>query len=387
VTGSSSLPAGDDRIAIVIHALTGGGSEHAAALIASHWAAAGRPVTLITLAGIDTDTIALHPAVQRIGLNAMTPSKNPVQAAFANRARVRKLRAALHQVSPRHVIALTDRTAILTLLACRGTPWRAIVSERTDPRYHRIGRLWNWLRRGTYPEARCIVAQTEGAASALRPIAGRAPVVVIPNGVPSPPAVDPGHPLLRSDQSPLGRNRCVIGLGRLSREKGFDRLIEAFCRIAGDHPDWHLVIVGEGPERRRLEQQVRESALSGRIHLPGWFENPWSALQSAGLFVLPSHYEGFPNALLEAMAAGLAVIAFDCPSGPAEIIQPDINGMLIANGDLSALTAAIRSLLDKPDLRQQLGQHAREVQTRFSMAEHFRRWNEVLAEDGEFTAL
>lgn len=382
MTGSTSMPAGDDRIAIVIHALTGGGSEHAAALMASHWAAAGRPVTLITLAGLEADTIALHPAVRRIGLNAMAPSKNPVQAALANRARVRKLRAALHQVSPRHVIALTDRTAILTLLACRGTPWRAIVSERTDPRYHRIGRLWNWLRRRTYPEARCIVAQTEGAASALRPIAGRAPVVVIPNGVPSPPAFDPGHPLLKSDQSPLGRAPCVIGLGRLSVEKGFDRLIDAFCRVASEHPDWHLVLVGEGPERSRLEQQAREAALSDRIHLPGWFENPWTALQSADLFVLPSRYEGFPNALLEAMAAGLAVIACDCPSGPAEIIQPDLNGLLIPNGDLSGLVSSIRRLIDDPDLRQRLGQHAHEVQTRFSMTEHFRHWDEVLTGDG-----
>lgn len=379
MTGSSSLPAGDDRIAIVIHALTGGGSEHAAALMASHWAAAGRPVTLITLAGIDTDTISLHPAVQRIGLNAMAPSKNPVQAAFANRARVRKLRAALHQVSPRHVIALTDRTAILTLLACRGTPWRAIVSERTDPRYHRIGRLWNWLRRRTYPEARCIVAQTEDAASALRPIAGRAPVVVIPNGVPLPSAADPEHPLLRNDQCPLGRARCVIGLGRLSWEKGFDRLISAFCRVAGDHPDWHLVIVGEGPERSRLEQQVRESALSGRIHLPGWFENPWSALQSADLFVLPSHYEGFPNALLEAMAAGLAVIAFDCPSGPAEIIQPDINGLLITNNDPEAMTTALSRLMADSLRREALGREARRVPDRFSLTRHFERWDELLA--------
>lgn len=379
MTGSSSMPAGDDRIAIVIHALTGGGSEHAAALMASHWAAAGRPVTLITLAGIETDTIALHPAVRRIGLNAMAPSKNPVQAALANRARVRKLRAALHQVSPRHVIALTDRTAILTLLACRGTPWRAIVSERTDPRYHRIGRLWNWLRRRTYPEARCIVAQTEGAASALRPIAGRAPVVVIPNGVPSPPAFDPGHPLLKSDQSPLGRAPCVIGLGRLSVEKGFDRLIDAFCRVAGEHPDWHLVIVGEGPERSRLERQIREAALSDRIHLPGWFENPWTALQSADLFVLPSRYEGFPNAMLEAMAAGLAVIAFDCPSGPSEILQPDINGLLIPNNDPEALKTALGRLMSDSARREALGQEARRVLDRFSLPRHFERWNELLA--------
>lgn len=372
------MPAGDDCIAIVIHALTGGGSEHAAALMASHWAAAGRPVTLITLAGIETDTIALHPAVQRIGLNAMAPSKNPVQAAFANRARVQKLRAALHQVSPRHVIALTDRTAILTLLACRGTPWRAIVSERTDPRYHRIGRLWNWLRRRTYPEARCIVAQTEDAASALRPIAGRAPVVVIPNGVPAPPAVDPGHPLLKNGQSPLGRARCAIGLGRLSREKGFDQLIDAFCPIAGDHRDWHLVLVGEGPERRRLEQQVREAGLSDRIHLPGWFENPWAALQSADIFVLPSRYEGFPNALLEAMAAGLAVIAFDCPSGPSEIIQPDINGLLITNNDPEALMTALGRLMSDSLQREALGREARRVLDRFSLPRHFERWNELL---------
>jgi GalNAc-alpha-(1->4)-GalNAc-alpha-(1->3)-diNAcBac-PP-undecaprenol alpha-1,4-N-acetyl-D-galactosaminyltransferase len=365
------------KIAIVIHSLNGGGSEHVAALMASHWAALGREVTLITLDEVAGDTIAIHENVGRIGLGLLSESLGVFSAVIANRKRVRELRTAILQTGAARVISLTDRMNVLTILACRGTGLRPIVAERTDPRYHRIGRLWSFLRRRTYPKAGTIVVQTESVRQTLLPIAKRCPVVVIPNAVfVADEADDPAaQGLLTTDR------KWICGVGRLSTEKGFDRLIGGFAEIAEQHPNWNLVIVGEGPSRKELELQIAGVGLTGRVLLPGWREQPWPSLRDAEVFVLPSRYEGFPNALLEAMARGKACIAADCPSGPAEIIRPGENGLLVDGGNDDELEAeigkALHGLLSSVGLRESLGENAKNVQSVFSIARHFDAWDAI----------
>ena len=133
------------RLTIVIHSLTGGGSEHAAATMASHWADSGRDVTLVTLDSVENDQIAFSPKVERVGLGVMSDSTGIWSAIKANQWRIQTLRDALVKSGPDRVISLTDRTNVLTLLAARGTDLKIIVSERTDIRHHRIGRVWEWL--------------------------------------------------------------------------------------------------------------------------------------------------------------------------------------------------------------------------------------------------
>ena len=185
------------------------------------------------------------------------------------------------------------------------------------------------------------------------------PIYVIPNAVEAPPnaASIAARATTSSDPS---RPRWIVAMGRLARQKGFDLLIDAFSRIAGRHPQWSVKILGEGPARASLKKLIAEKGLAGRVVLAGWEPDPVFVLRQSDLFVLSSRFEGFPNALLEAMACGLPSISFDCPSGPAEIIRDTIDGLLVAGGGCrAALAKTMDRVLGDELLRQRLERRGR----------------------------
>jgi len=265
-----------------------------------------------------------------------------------------------------------DKVNVTTLLATRGLNLRVVVSERTDPKMHRIGWIWEQLRWWAYSKADRIVVQTQGALRYFLPkFQGK--LTVIPNPVVlSPPDV------VSSKRQPI--NPLMVAMGRLSEEKGFDFLLRAFARLKDQYPNWALMIIGEGPLRATLESLRDELRLSDRVLLPGQVKNPFQVLKEADLFVVSSHYEGFPNALLEAMACGLPAISFDCPSGPREIIRDGIDGILVQPGDVSALAAAMKDLMSDETKRKRLGLRALETTGRFSLAKVMALWDKLLCE-------
>jgi len=358
----------------VIHSLTGGGSEHTAAGMASHWAEAGKDVCLLTLDSVENDRIAVSPKVVRVGLDVMRDSNGVWSAIKANRSRIQAIHHALVDSAPDRVISLTDRTNILTLLATRGTNLPVIVSERTDVRHHHIGRVWEWLRKRTYPGARAIIVQTEAVRTAMKDIARQAPLHVIPNAV----ATRVGDSPVPNLDLPEDRN-WFVAVGRLSHEKGFDLLIDAFALSAAECPGWNLLIIGSGPEKAHLLETAQNHGIADRIQFPGWIESPWRVIPQSSIAVLPSRYEGFPNALLEAMSHGLVPIAFDCESGPSEIIRHNENGLLIPQGDVTGLSATMRSLANDDATRSSLAAAAaKSVNDRFSPDRIFALWETVL---------
>jgi glycosyltransferase involved in cell wall biosynthesis len=174
------------------------------------------------------------------------------------------------------------------------------------------------------------------------------PIVCLPNAV----ALD-GEP-------PAALNAPVLlAAGRLTHQKGFDRLLRAFVPVAAQHPEWTLRICGGGPKRRRLEQLIDELGLEGRVVLRGRVANMARERAGASAFVLSSRFEGLPMVLLEAMAAGLPAVAFDCPTGPREVIDDGVNGLLVADGDEDALAAALLTVIEDVPLRHALGAAAR----------------------------
>jgi GalNAc-alpha-(1->4)-GalNAc-alpha-(1->3)-diNAcBac-PP-undecaprenol alpha-1,4-N-acetyl-D-galactosaminyltransferase len=172
--------------------------------------------------------------------------------------------------------------------------------------------------------------------------------------------------------------QTILAVGRLYPEKGFDLLLEAFAKCAAAHPNWNLRIIGEGPERELLAQLIGQFGLLERVRIDPVLPDLSSSLTQADLFVLSSCHEGFPNVLLEAMAAGVPVISFDCESGPRDIIRHGIDGVLVPAGDVGALALALDRLMGSAADRAQLAERAPEVIERFSLAKIATMWRNVL---------
>jgi len=259
----------------------------------------------------------------------------------------------------------------LVLVATIGTGLRRIVSERTDPRQHRIAPVWALLRRITYPLADALVVQTAAVRNWGNRVAlDRSRVHVIPNPVRS----------MRVYARKRTGDACrtVVGVGRLIPAKGFDVLLRAYAKIAPAFPEMKLVIAGEGPERERLEALAHALGVAGQLTLAGWLEEPGELLAAADIFVLSSRYEGFPNALLEAMACGVPVIATAC-TGASEIVTHEVDGLLVSLDAPDELARALQRLAADPALRERLASRAHAVSERYKVETIIQSWDAIIA--------
>jgi len=361
------------RITLVISTLANGGAERVMTAMANYWVERGQEVTLITFASAKEDFCLLHPGIHRVGLDLMGASSHVADAMKHNFRRLKRLRQEIKASRPDFVLSFIDQTNVLTLGASLGLGIPVIVSERTDPRHRDISSVWSGLRRLLYPRAVAVVMQTEGLRGWAEKVVKSGVVHVIPNPV-SFPGAEHNDCLV-----PERSDRTIVAMGRLAPVKGFDLLLRAFAQSARKHLGWSLMILGEGEERGPLEALAIELGIKDRVNMPGWARDPFRILRGADLFVLSSHYEGFPNALVEAMACKLAVISADCPSGPRNIIRDGVDGVLVPPNDVDALTTAMDRLMANPAERQRLGARAVEVVDRFSIEKIMNMWDELVA--------
>ena len=361
------------RITMVIPSISAGGAERVMATMANYWAKRGRKISLITFDdGSKADSYRLAPQIDRVRLNIAKTSGSVAFALKNNLGRIRRLRKAIRESEADCVISFLDSVNVLTLIATRKLGIPVIVSERVYSSLHNIGPVWNSLRNRTYPWADAVVGATARVVADLPP-----GIVPLGKVIANPVTLDPDRGELKAEwpQGPV-----LIAAGRLEPQKGFDSLLGAFASIANYLECWNLVILGEGPQRSTLELLARDLKIYKRVRFLGKVHNPHDYMRRARMFVLSSRFEGFPNALCEAMACGLPVIATDCPSGPRELINGGTAGMLVPVDDVDALACAIKRLASDESLRRKLGESAKHVSERFGVERIMKEWDELLYE-------
>ncbi|OPZ24710.1 MAG: GalNAc-alpha-(1-_4)-GalNAc-alpha-(1-_3)-diNAcBac-PP-undecaprenol alpha-1,4-N-acetyl-D-galactosaminyltransferase [Deltaproteobacteria bacterium ADurb.BinA179] len=361
------------KIALIIGTLRGGGAERIMSGMANHWLSQGHAVTLITHDAQERDSYPLEPGANRIGLDLTGPTQGPLQTLGQRVRRITVPRGIIRTLRPDVVISFTYMTSCETIIALWDTGIPLIVSERNNPVAQRIPTFWGVLRTLLYPRSRAVVMQTEKAAAWARRYVDKGRVHVIPNFVEAP---TPSPGLCPIDLP--GTRHLVAAAGRLTHQKGFDLLVEAFSRAAGDRSDWSLVILGEGEDRRLLQDLISRLSLDDRVLLPGRIQNLEPVLRRSDIFVLSSRYEGFPNVLMEAMALGLPVISTDCPYGPGDIIRHGHDGILVPNQDVQALANAMGALIEDEGERRRLAAQSASVLDRFGKDAIMHQWEKLI---------
>jgi glycosyltransferase involved in cell wall biosynthesis len=321
----------------------------------------------------------LSPSVQRKRLGLLKESANSVFGLINNLRRVLALRRVLRQTHPEVVLAMMDKANILLSLAAWGLPnIVALGSEHIHPPQAPLSPFWSGLRRFCYGHLAAVTTLTTESRDWLLRHTEVKKVAVIPNSAPWPlPKKAPF--LMPQAVIPPGR-KLLLAVGRLSEQKGFDLLIEAFGQIVVHHADWHLAILGDGPLRTSLFARIKRAGLEERITLAGLAGNIGDWYQAADLYVMSSRFEGFGNTLAEALVYGVPVISFDCDTGPRDIVRHEVDGLLVPSGDVMALVGALESLIGNEAMRQKFGAKAVEAREKFSLEKISSMWEALFTE-------
>lgn len=369
------------RICLFIGSLKAGGAERVTLWLARELVARGHAVTVLTHHGADQDFFALPQGVTRAVVGLTEGRQTLFGKALINLRRCWRVRSVLRGMQADVILAMMPHESVVGVVAATGLRTRVVVSERNAPWHRRQDRIWTLMRKLVYRLSDAQVAQTRPIADWLERHTGSRRLHIIPNAVQSP--LPSGTPVIAPPADPA--RKLIVAAGTKPWQKGFDLLIEAFAGIADTYPDWDLAIPGLHPDREEegltgqaVLDRARAAGLEHRVLLPGHAGNMPDWYGAADLFVLSSRFEGFPNVLVEAMSQGCACVAFDCDTGPRDIIEDGENGLLVAPLEATPLADAMARAMGDDALRDHMGAQARTVTRRFSAARIMDLWCRAL---------
>lgn len=354
------------RIVLVQAGLGAGGTEKILSLLAAHLGRQGHEVTMLAIGGRPSESFYPIPA----GMTLRTMEEELGKA--ASRSAVRRiawLRKAFREGETDLVISFLTKINIQVAVARIGLGVARIASERNNFLVQKMSPLWRLLMPLALARADVAVMLTQAARAAL-PAWARKRAIVIYN--PAPVACE--------HASKLPPPRRLIAVGRLTEQKGFDVLLHAIHRAREQGCDLSLTVYGEGEERERLSALAQSLRLSDHVQLPGRTRQPHGWVEGGGIFVLSSRFEGFANVLVEAMAAGFAVVSTECDWGPAEIVTHGRDGLLVPTEDPERLAQALIRLWEDDALRTRLAKAALLRASDFSGEQILSQWDAAISE-------
>jgi len=349
------------KIAFIISSLGSGGAERVLSLMANFWAHKNYSIIVITLDN-STPFYLLEDGIKLEQLSLLKNSVSLFSAIANNITRIKIIRKKLIEIDPDIVISFMTETNIISTIGCRIINKPIIIAERISYDFLK-SRVWVCLRKLVYRFSNALIVQTRYDKEKYHRLSN---TFVINN------PLNLKETILKNCKE----EKNILAVGRLNRQKGFDRLIKAFSHL--EQKDWKLAIVGEGSERSNLEKLIYDLNLEDYISLPGRTETIEKWYKKSSIFVLSSRSEGFPNVLCEAMAYGCACVSFDCITGPNEIITDKVDGYLVKDGDINALTAKMDFLINNPEERRRIGKEAMKISDRFNIDSIMSKWDKII---------
>lgn len=354
---------------LLIPRMGSGGAERVMATIANNLCEKN-DVQIVTMTDAESFYV-LDERVEVVGLGQNVNRKNKLtllfSMAFGGIKTFFALKKKIKKEKPDAVLSfLQSANMMAILLKMFGGKFRLVVSERCDPTVRSFGN--RFFERHFYHKADVIVCQSEAVTKFFKE-KHRNKAVVIPN-----PIASSAIP----ERFEGERRHTIVGVGRLGAQKNFEMLISAFAKLPEQFSDFTLEIYGGGPLEEKLREQIKTLGLEGRAFLMGVKKNVMHSISDVALYVMSSNYEGFPNALAEAMATGLPVISTDFSTGVAKDIVKAENGLVIPVGDEQALLNAIVQLLSAQDEWEQMSLANRELLDTLSEENIMAKWNKAL---------
>ena len=346
-----------------INAIHDGGAERVLLQLAKRFAACGYRAVVVT-SFVDEWEYPVPEGVERLSIEQAQIDQSRLRR---NLSRIMALRRLIKEYRPAALISFMAEPNFRAVLASRFLPVKTIVSVRNDPEREYGGRLGRIIGKWLLPLADGCVFQTEQAKKWFpKRLQKRSSVIMN--------QVDERF----FQVTDAGQNGYVMTAGRLTAQKNQALLIRAFAAIAGDVEE-ELRIYGEGELRRSLEALIAQLGMEGQIRLMGASDDMPAALAGCKLFVLPSDFEGMPNALLEAMAAGRCCVSTACPcGGPEAVIESGVNGLLVPVGEEEALSTAMLELLKDAEKRRTMAAAAGERANAFRPEAIFEHWRDYV---------
>lgn len=346
------------KLCFVIYSLGNGGAERVLTTLANYFI--NKYEITIIIFNDEKSFYKLDEKINIVSLNSYKTSKNIFDAIKNNISTIIKLIKAIKNENSDIVISFMTTSNILSILACKILNKPIIISERTNYNFL-SSRIWKKIRRITYPFCNHLVVQSNYDLEKYNFVKN---VSIIENPL-----------FINNFREQIQRKKYFLAVGRLERVKGFDMLIDAYSKL---ETQWELKIVGEGNERKTLEEQITRLGLSHKIELLGRKSDVEKYYYEAGIFILSSRMEGYPNALVEAMACGCPCISFDCKTGPSSIIQDEINGKLIENGDIHSLSKIMTKLCVDEISRQMFSIKVLEIRKSLNIERIAEKWEIIL---------